>query len=83
MIHRLPKNCRKKILHLWARLDTDATINEITHLNRTELRESIVFLTQSKSLTVLMNEDANELPTKIISVVGEAGHRRNHNGNNS
>ena len=64
-------NCRKKILHLWARPDTDATINEITHLNRTELRESVVFLTQSKkselcenvvflhsqsSLIVLMND---------------------------
>ena len=41
-------NFRQKILHLWARLEKGATINEITPLNRTELRESVVFLTQSK-----------------------------------
>ena len=30
------------------RLDTDATINETTPLNRTELRESVVFFERSK-----------------------------------
>ena len=80
MIYRLPTNCRRKLFHLWARLDTDATINEITPLNRTELRESVVFLHSQSSLTVLMNDPqtAEELPTKIITYVGEAAHRRNH-----
>ena len=32
-----------KILHLWAKLDTDATINIVTPLNRTELCENVVF----------------------------------------
>ena len=38
------------------------------------------FLHSQSSLTVLMNipRTADELPTKIISFVGEAGHRRNH-----
>ena len=44
MIHRLPTNCRRKLFHLWARLDTDTTINEGTLLNRAELCESVVFL---------------------------------------
>ena len=29
-------------IHLWARLNTDATINEVIPLNRTELCESVV-----------------------------------------
>ena len=58
----------------------DATINEVTPLNRTELCESVVFLHSQIILTLLMNDSqtADELPTNIISSVGEAGHRRNH-----
>ena len=69
-----------KIIHFSARLDTDATINEVILLNRTELCESVVFLHSRSILTMLMNDSqtADELPTKIISFVGEAGHRRNH-----
>ena len=80
MIHRLPTNCRQNLLHLWARLHTDATINEVTPLNRAELCESVVFLHSQSSLTVLMNDPqtADEMPTKIITFVGEAAHRRNH-----
>ena len=80
MIHRLPMNCRQKLLQLWARLHTDATINEITPLNHGTLSESVVFLHRQRSLTVLMNDPqtADELPTKTISFVGEAGERRNH-----
>ena len=80
MIHRLPTNCRQKLLHLWAGLHTDGTINEVTPLNRAELCESVVFLHSQSSLTVLMNDPqtVDELPTKIISFVGEAGERRNH-----
>ena len=71
-----------KILHLWATLDTNATINivHVTPLNRTELCENVVFLNSRSSLTLLMNNPltANELPTKIILFESEAGHRRNH-----
>ena len=48
MIHSLPTNCRQKLFHLWARLDTDATINEVILPNRAELCESVVIFTQSK-----------------------------------
>ena len=80
MNHRLPTNCRRKLFYLWARLDTDATINEETPFNRAELCESVVFLHSQSILTMLMNDSktADELPTKIISFVGEDGHRRNH-----
>ena len=80
MIHRLPTNCRQKLFNLWARLHTDATINEVIPLNRAELFESVVFLHSQSILIMLTNESqtADELPTKIISFVGEAGHRRNH-----
>ena len=80
MIYRLPTNCRRKLFHLWARLDTDVTINEITPLNCPELRESVVVLHSQSSLTVLMNDPqtADKLPTKIITFVGEAAHRRKH-----
>ena len=67
---------------MWARLHTDATINEVTPLNRAELCENVhcTFSTSQSSLTVLMNDPqtADELPTKIIAFMGEAGHRRNH-----
>ena len=43
MIHRLPTKCQLKLFHLWARLHTDATINELIPLNRAELCESVVF----------------------------------------
>ena len=58
----------------------EAHKNEVTPLNRAELCESVVFLLCQRSLTVLMNDPqaANELPTKIISFVGEARERRNH-----
>ena len=80
MIHRLPTNCRRKLFHLWARLDTDGTINEVPPLNRAALCESVVFLHRRSILTMHMNDSqtADELPTKIISFVGEVGHRRNH-----
>ena len=80
MIHRLPTNYRRKLFHVWAKLDTDATTNEVTPLNRAELCESVVFLHSQSILTMLMNDSqtADELPTKIILFVGEAGHRRNH-----
>ena len=80
MIHRLPTNCRLKLFHLWARLEGEGTINEITPLNRAELCESVVFLHSQSSLSVLMKDPqtADELPTKTISFVGEAGERRNH-----
>ena len=83
MIHRLPTNCRNKLLHLWARLHTDTTINEVTHLNRAEWCERVAFLYSQSSLTVLMNDPqtANELPKKIISFVGEAGPRRINKSN--
>ena len=43
------------------------------------------FLQSHSSLTVLMNDPqtADELPTKIITFVGEAAHRRNHKWSNS
>ena len=80
MIHRLPTNCRQKLFHLWARLHTDATINEVIPLNHAELCESVVFLHSQSILIMLMNDSqtADEVPTKIISFVGEAGYRRNH-----
>ena len=56
IIHRLPTNCRRKLFHLWARLEREGTINEITPLNRAELRESVVFLHSHSSLTVLVND---------------------------
>ena len=61
-------------------LVTDAAINEVISLNRAELCESVVFLHSQSILTMLMNDSqtADELPTKIISFVGEIGHRRNH-----
>ena len=76
MIHRLPMNCRQKLLHLWARLDTDATINEVTPLNRAELCERVVFQNSQSSPTVLMNypQIADELPTKRITFVAEIAH---------
>ena len=79
MIHRLLTNCRQKLFHLWARLHTDATINKVIPLNRAELCESEVILHSQNILTMLMNDPqtADELPTKIISFVGEATHRRN------
>ena len=53
---------------MWAKLDKDATITEVTPLNRAELCESVVFLYSQSSLTVLMNdaETADELPTKLF-----------------
>ena len=83
MIHRLPTNCRRKLFHLWARLDKDTTINEVTPLNRTELCESVVLL-HRQSILKHMNDSptADELPTKIISFVGEAAHRLNHKWSN-
>ena len=91
MNQRLPTNCRQILLHLWARQDTDATINEVTPLNRAQLCESVFFfflllfiyfffIHSQSSLTLLMNDPqtADELPTKIILFVGEAAHRRNH-----
>ena len=80
MIHTPPTNCRQKLFHLWVRLDTDATIIEVIPLNSAKLFESVVFLQSQSILTMLMNDSqtAGELPTKIISFVGEAGHRSNH-----
>ena len=80
MIHRLPTNCRRKLFHLWARLEGEGNIKEITPLNRAKLCESVVFLHSQSRLTVLMNDPqtADELPTKIITFVGEAAHRPNH-----
>ena len=80
MIHRLPTNCQQKLLHLLARLHTDATINKVTPLNRAELSESVVLIYSQSSLTVLMNDPkiADEMPTNIISFVGEAGKRKDH-----
>ena len=80
MIHTLPTNCRRKLFHLWARLDTVETINEVIPLNRTKLCESVVFLHSQSILTMLMNDSqtADELPTKIISFVDEAGQTRNN-----
>ena len=80
MIHRLPTNYLQKLFHLWARLDTDATINEAIPLNRAELCESVVFLHRNSIQTMLMNDSqtADELPTKIISFEGETGHRHSH-----
>ena len=85
MIHRSPTNCQRKLFHLWARLDTHATINEVTPLNRAELCKSVVFLHSQSILIMLIHDSqtADELPTKIISFVGEAGHRRNHKLSNS
>ena len=50
-----------------------------------ELCESVVFIHSQNILTMLMNDSqtADELPTKIISFVGEAGHSRNHKWSNS
>ena len=54
-----------KLFHLWARLHTNATVNEVTHLNRAELCESLVFLHSQSILTMLINDSqtADELPT--------------------
>ena len=70
MIHRLPTNYREKLLHLWARLHTDATINEVTPLNRGKLCETVVCLHRKRRLTVLMNDPqtADELPTKYYYI---------------
>ena len=83
--HELFTDCQRKLFHLWARLDIDATINEVTPLNRAELCESVVFLHSRRILTMLMNDSqtADESLAKIISFVGEAGHRRNHKWSNS
>ena len=80
MIHRLPTNGRRKLFHLWVRLHTDATIIEVIPMNRVELFERVVVLHSQIILTMFINDShtADELPTKIISFVGEAGHRRNH-----
>ena len=40
-------DCRRKLFHLWARLEREGSINEITPLNRAELRERVVFFTLS------------------------------------
>ena len=71
MIHKLPTNYRQKLLYLWARLNTAATMNVITPLNRGGLCESVVFLHRQRSLIVLMNypQTADELPTKVISLL--------------
>ena len=63
MINRLPTNCRQILFHLWARLQTDATINEVIPLYRAELFESVVFLHSHSILTMLMNDSqtADEL----------------------
>ena len=70
----------KKLFRLWARLNTDAIINEVTPLNGAKLCESVVFLHSQIILTLLMNDSqtADELPTKIISFVDEAGQTRNN-----
>ena len=84
MIHRLPTNCRQKLFQLWARLRTDATINEVILLNHVEMFESVVFLHSQSIRDMHMNgsQTADELPTKIISFLSESGHRRNHKSNN-
>ena len=68
-----------KIITFVGELNTDATINEVTPLNRGKLSESVVFLHRQRSLIVLMNypQTADELPTKIISFVDETAQRRN------
>ena len=55
-------------------------MNEVIPLNRAVLCESEVFLHSQSIMTMLMSDSqtADELPTKIISFVGEATHRRNH-----
>ena len=71
MIHRLSTNCRQKIFRLCARLHTDATVKEVTHLNRAELCESVVFLHSQSILTMLINDSqtADELPTKLFHLL--------------
>ena len=73
-----PTNCRQTLFHLWARLHTEATLNVVISLNRAELCESVVLLHRQSILTMHMNDSqaADGLPTKIISYVGEAAHRR-------
>ena len=85
MIHRLPTNCRQKLFYLLARLHTDGIINVVISLNRTELFESVVFLHRQSILTMHMNDSqtADELPTKTISYVVEAAHRRSRKWSNS
>ena len=63
-----------KLFHSWARLNTDATINVVISLNRAELCESVDFLHRQSILTMHVNDSqtVDELPTKIISFVGEA-----------
>ena len=81
MTHRLPTNCQRKLFNLWARLKREETINEITPLNRAELRGSVFVIHSHSSLTVLINDPqtvADELPTKIITFVVDAAHRRNN-----
>ena len=56
MIHRLPTNCRRKLFHLWAKLHTDATINEVIPLNRAELCKSVIFFHSQIILTMHMND---------------------------
>ena len=53
---KIVDECRQTLFHLWARLERERTINEITPLNRAELRKSVVFLHSQNSLTVLMND---------------------------
>ena len=49
-------------------------------LNSAKLRKSVIFIHSLSGLTVLMNDPQtdDEFPTKIITFLGEAGHRRNH-----
>ena len=59
MFRRLPTNCQRKLFNLLARLDTDATIDKATNLNRAELCQSSLYVFMNDSQTV------DELPTKI------------------
>ena len=66
------------------KLVTVATIDVGISLNRAQLCESVVSLHRQSILTMHMNDSqtADELPTKNISFVGKAAHRRNHKCSN-
>ena len=49
-----------ELFHLWARLNTDATTNEVIPMNRAELFESVVYLYSQSILTMLMHDSNDE-----------------------
>ena len=71
--------CPTKIITFVGEAAHRRNINEVTPLTRVKLCESVVFLHNQSSLTLLMNDPqtAAEFQTKIITFMGGAGERMN------